>query len=246
MTVSVTPTVKWVAQCYDHDEKHEHVSLYLLEEGDDVVLVDSGSFYHRKKIMKEIDDATDGSGPDAIILSHSDYPHAGNVRSFGGDTKEIELVASSGSPEQQGLPDARKCNIGDRLNVKGRTLSFIDPPLADRSHTTWIYDHSDGVLFTADGFGNYHDPSQCNFISSDFVGMIPAEEIYEYHRDNLVWLRYVAPEKIEKALDRIFTEFTINAVAPVHGNPITGKDVDVYRNRLYDTLSRIAAEYDVG
>lgn len=245
MTVSVTPTVKWVAQCYDHDEKHEHVSLYLLQEGNDVILVDSGSFYHRKEIMSKIDDATDRDGPDAIILSHSDYPHAANVSPLGGDTKEVELVASSGSPEKQGLPDARKCDIGGQLDVKGRTFSFIDPPLADRSHTTWIYDHGDGVLFTADGFGNYHEPGQCDFLSSDFDDVTPTEEIYEYHRDNLVWLRYVAPEKIEKALERIFEEFNINAIAPIHGNPITGQDVDVYRSRLYDTLSRIAAEYTV-
>lgn len=245
MTVSVTPTVEWVSQCYDHEAKHEHVSLYLLREGDEVILVDSGSFYHRGEITNAITDATDGDGPDAIILSHSDYPHAANVSPLGGDTKEVELIASSGSPGQQGLPDARKCEIGGQLNVKGRTFSFIDPPLADRSHTTWIYDHSDGVLFTADGFGNYHPSGQCRSLSGDFPSMIPLEDIYEYHRDNLVWLRYVAPEKVERTLDGIFDEFEVNAIAPIHGNPIEGDDVDDYRDRLYTAMCRIADEYEV-
>ena len=246
MTVPVTPTVEWVTQCYDHGGKHEHVSLYLVREGDDVVLVDSGSFYHREAITREVGEATDGDGPDAIVLSHSDYPHAANVSPLGGDTEEVELVASSGSPEQQGLPDARKCEIGGQLEVKGRSFSFVDPPLADRSHTTWIYDHGDGVLFTADGFGNYHEPGQCEFLSGDFTDVTPAEGIYEYHRDNLVWLRYVAPEKVERALDGIFAEFDVNAVAPIHGNPIEGEDVNAYRDRLYDAVCRIADEYEVG
>lgn len=245
MTVPITSTVEWVNQCYEHGEAHEHVSLYLLREGDDVVLVDSGSFYHREEITSAIDDATAGAGPDAIVLSHSDYPHAANVSPLGGATDEVEVVASSGSPGQQGLPDARKCEIGGQLEVKGRTFSFIDPPLADRSHTTWIYDHGDGVLFTADGFGNYHEPGQCEYLSGEFEDGTPAEAIFEYHRDNLVWLRYVDPDKVETTLDTIFDEFDVNAIAPIHGNPIEGDDVDVYRDRLYDAMSRIADEYEV-
>ena len=245
MTVPITPTVEWINQCYDHEGNHEHVSLYLLYGPEGTVLVDSGSFYHRDEITAAVDEATDGDGPDVIVLSHSDYPHAANVSPLGGDTEDVELVASSASPAQQGLPDARKCDIGGELTIEGRTFSFIDPPLADRSHTTWIYDHGDGVLFTADGFGNYHDPGQCDHLSGDFPDVTPADDIYEYHRDNLVWLRYVAPEKVEQKLETIFATFDVNAVAPIHGNPIEADDLDTYRDRLGDAMRRIASEYVV-
>jgi len=245
MTVQVTPTVEWINQCYDHDGKHEHVSLYLVRAPEGTVLIDSGSFYHREAITEAVAEATDGEGPDALVLSHSDYPHAGNVSPLGADTEDVELVASSGSPAQQGLPDARKCEISGSLEIQGRTFSFIDPPLADRSHTTWIYEHGDGVLFTADGFGNYHEPGQCDYRSGDFEDVTPAEEIYEFHRDNLVWLRYVAPEKVERTLDGIFDEHDVDAVGPVHGNPIEGDDLDVYRDRLRDAMVRIKEEYPV-
>ncbi|AUV80862.1 hypothetical protein C2R22_03640 [Salinigranum rubrum] len=245
MTVPVTPTVEWVNKCYDHEGTHEHVSLYLLRAPEGTVLVDSGSFYHREAITAAVDDATDGTGPDAIVLSHSDYPHAANVSPLGGDTEDVELVASSASPAQQGLPDARKCDIGGSLTVQGRELHFIDPPLADRSHTTWIYDRGDGVLFTADGFGNYHDPGQCDSLSGDFPDVTPTRRIYEYHRDNLVWLRYVDPSKVEKRLDDIFARYDVEAVAPIHGNPIEGDDIDTYRDRLGDAIERIASEYAV-
>lgn len=245
MTVPVTQTVEWISQCYSHESQHEHVSLYLLREGKNTILIDSGSFYHRNEIMSSVDTATGGDGPDAIVLSHSDYPHAANVSPLGGENDTVELVASSGAPSQQGLPDARKCTIGGQLEVRGRTLSFIDPPLADRSHTTWIYDHGDGVLFTADGFGNYHEPGQCEYHSNDFTDIIPKQQIRRYHRDNLVWLRYVDPDKIERTLEDIFDRFEVTAIAPIHGNPIMGEDLPKYRERLYESMKRIADEYEV-
>lgn len=44
--------------------------------------------------------------------------------------------------------------IGPPLDVGG--FSFIDPPLADRNQTVWIFDHGSGLLVTADGFGIHH------------------------------------------------------------------------------------------
>jgi len=245
MPVAFTPSVEWVHQCYDHEGRHEHVSLYLVRAPAGTVLVDSGSFHHREAITAAVDDATGGDGPDAIVLSHSDYPHAANVDALGAAGDDVDLVASSAAPAQQGLPDARKCDIGGSLTIQGREFSFVDPPLADRSHTTWIYEHGDGVLFTADGFGHYHDPGRCDALSGAFDDGIPEDDVLAYHRDNLVWLRYADPAKVTRALDAIFEAFDVRAVAPIHGNPIEGADLATYRERLHAAMRRIAASYDV-
>jgi flavorubredoxin len=251
MSVELTPTVEWLPQCYPHggvedgDGYHEHVSVYLVRADDGDILVDSGSVYHREAVRASVDAATDDGGLDALVLSHSDYPHAGNVTPLGAASDEVELVASSGSPAQQGLPEARTVSIGDEERICGRRFSFVDPPLADRSHTTWIYDHADGVLFTADGFGAYHPPDRCEATSADFADGIPSEAAFEYHRDNLVWLRYVDPDKIRRALDDIFATCDVTAIAPVHGHPIVGPDVEPYLEEFYDTAERIADEYEV-
>lgn len=244
-TVPLTDDVRWLNECYPHEERHEHVSVYLIRSEEGFILVDSGSFYHRDPIEDRIASATDADGLDAILLSHSDYPHAGNVSEFRERWGDVELIASSGSPELQGLSDARRCRIGESLTVSGRQFSFIDPPLADRSHTTWIYDHESGVLFTADGFGNYHTPGQCDAISQDFADGIPAEAIYEFHAKNLVWLRYVDPDKLQAALTAIFDDYDVSFVAPVHGNPIAGPNLDEYLDKLIDAASRITSEYSV-
>lgn len=245
MTVSITPTVKWINPCFTHDDQHEHVSVYVVEENDQHILIDSGSFYHREEIREQLDDVVGVDGLDAIVLSHSDYPHSGNVSAFRSEWDSVELIASSGSPEIQGLSDARQCVIGESMDILDRSFSFIDPPLADRSHTTWIYDHHDRVLFTADGFGQYHSPGSCTSTSIDFDGEFNTENILRYHRDNLVWLRYVDPEKLRTAIESIFESYHIECIAPVHGNPIMEEHIESYTDTLIEAAATIESEYDV-
>lgn len=245
MTTKLTDEVVWINECYKHGDQHEHISTYLIRGDSGNVLIDSGSFYHREAIRAGIIDTTDGDGIDAIVLSHSDYPHSGNVSEFRDDWGDVELVASSGSPEIQGLSDARRCRIGESLSIQDRTFSFIDPPLADRSHTTWIYDHESEVLFTADGFGSYHNPMNCDKTSRDFADGIPATSILGFHQNNLVWLRYVDADKLAAALDSIIELYDISYVAPIHGHPIHRIDLDRFLDRLIESARCIADRYSV-
>jgi flavorubredoxin len=240
--------VYWLNECYDTGSAHEHVSVYLIHDQthDSNVLIDSGSFYHRDALTSQLTKATDRTGIDALILSHSDYPHSGNVGAFAPEGEDVELVASSGAPRAQGLPaDATTVEIDGELEVAGRQFSFIDPPLADRSHTTWIYDHGSRGLFTADGFGSYHTPGECDYVSSDFEDGIPSERIYAFHDDTLVWLRYVDPEKLRIALESIFDAYSVEYVAPIHGHPIVDEDLEQYLDRLVEAAARIESEYTV-
>ncbi len=251
MTVKLAEDLVWIEECYDlasdpnadvgdADERtHRHVSVYLVGE-DRHVLVDSGSFRHREAITAGVADAVGEGTLDALILSHSDYPHAANVREFVDD--DTELVASSGAPQKQGLPDARKAEIGGSTTVAGREFSFVDPPLADRSHTTWIYDHGSATLFTADGFGSRHRPGECAMTSANFEGGVPAAAVEAFHRHELRWLRYVDPAKLRTALDAILDEYPVSWIAPIHGHPISGEDLAGYLDRLTDAAGRIAGE----
>jgi flavorubredoxin len=245
MTISLTDDVEWINECYEYDERHEHVSVYLIQEEDKYILIDSGSFYHRQEIKSKISQVTAGAGIDALILSHSDYPHSANISEFRSEWDNVELIASSGNPPAQGLSDATKCEIGGSMEIEGRKFSFIDPPLADRSHTTWIYDQSSRVLFTADGFGNYHYPNECTAISSALDNGDRFEDIYQFHKETLVWLRYVDPEKLRTVLESILEEYPPNYIAPVHGNPITQDDLDQYLDQLIMAANKISDEYTV-
>lgn len=71
------------------------------------------------------------------------------------------------------------------------------------------------------------------------------EAVYEFHAKNLVWLRYVDPDKLRAALTTIFDEYDVSCVAPIHGNPIAGPDIDEYLDKLVGAAGRIASEYSV-
>lgn len=240
MTVQLTPDVQWINECYDVGDRHLHVAVYLITEGDRSILVDTGSFYHREAILETIEEVADGI--DTIVLSHGDAPHAGNVRAFDQRWDDVELVAASGSPEIQGYPisDFRPCQIGEDMVIEGRQFSFLDPPLADRAHTTWIYDHGSGVLVTADGFGNVHQPGECHLTTTQMEGTVPTDRIYEFHRDALRWLRYVDPGRMRRALEAIFESRDVSYVAPIHGNPIAAEHLPEYMERLTESVSRLS------
>jgi flavorubredoxin len=244
--VKLTADVEWINECYPTQGRHEHVSVYLIRTAEKYIIIDSGSYYHRERIRARILAATGEHGIGAIILSHADYPHAANVNAFRREWGEIDVIASSGVPELQGLPFAKKSKIGGSLEVFERKFSFIDPPLADRSHTSWIYDHGSGILFTADGMGNYHQPGQCGLTFGEFPGGVPLTDIYDFHRTALVWLRYVDPARLRARLESIYAQFNITYIAPIHGNPIAIQYISTFMDRLDETASRISNEYIVG
>lgn len=245
-TIPLTDGVEWVAESYElGPDRAVHVSVYLIRGPRGNVLVDSGSFYHRESIRDRVSRATEGEGIRALILSHSDYPHSANIGAFRERWGDFEIVASSGEPAVQGLPYARRSRIGEELEVAGRRFRFLDPPLADRSHTTWIYDLEDRVLFAADGFGAYHRPGDHHLTSPEIPHGIRGEDVLDFHRDTLGWLRYVAPPRLEATFQSLFRENPAAWVAPIHGPPIAAADLDGYLELLVEAVRRIAGEYRV-
>lgn len=236
-SLPVVEDVEWIHECFPEREGHLHVSVYLVQ-GD--ILIDSGSFYHRDRIATRVRRATGGAGIRSLILSHSDYPHSGNIPALRSEWGDFEIVASCAAPDIQGLPYARRSRIGETLEVRGRPFTFLDPPLADRSHTTWVYDRSSRVMFVADGFGTLHPPGACD----RFWGALPeagrAEGVAEFHRQTLRWLEYVDPERLLVTLERMFERHPVAAVAPIHGPPIAGDDLGRYLELLGDAVRTIA------
>lgn len=240
MVVRVTEGLWWLNECFDRGPDHEHVAVYLLESGGQYILIDSGSFFHRESILASIADVTDGEGPDAVVLSHTDYPHSANVRPLEERWGDYELVASCGVPSIQGLPsDARRSEVGESSTVQGRELRFVDPPLADRSHTSWMYDPDTGTLFTADGFGMRHDPGACESTATDRSD-VSLDRVYEYHVETLTWLPYADPETLSAAVDDVFDRHDVRCVAPIHGPPIEGDALESYRRAFRQAVERIA------
>jgi glyoxylase-like metal-dependent hydrolase (beta-lactamase superfamily II) len=241
-TLDLGGGVEWVHECFAEQQGHVHVSVYLVRAPEGTILIDSGSFYHRESLARRIGEATGGRGPQALVLSHSDYPHSANIPTFRDAWGDFEIVASVASPEIQGLPYARRARIGESLEVLGRRFTFIDPPLADRSHTTWIYDEEARALFVADGFGTLHQPGPCDVWWGDLPRSGRAEGVKEFHDQTLRWLIYVDPDRLMSSLREMFRKYPADVVAPIHGPPIAAADLDDYLNDLEAGVRLIASE----
>lgn len=100
VVVNLEGDLFWVESCYPlKNSQHLHVSVYLIEEADSYIVIDSGAFYHRESIKKRLKSISMDKGVGALILSHADYPHAANISAFREEWGDIEIIASSGVPE---------------------------------------------------------------------------------------------------------------------------------------------------
>ncbi|MFV1986480.1 MAG: MBL fold metallo-hydrolase [Gemmatimonadota bacterium] len=241
-TLEIGSGVEWIHECFPEEGGHLHVSVYLVRAPEGDILIDSGSFYHRESLSRRIGEATGGRGPRSLILSHSDYPHSANIPTFRDQWGDFEIVASVASPEIQGLPYARRARIGESLDVLGRRFTFLDPPLADRSHTTWIYDEEARTLFVADGFGTLHRPGDCDVWWGDLPAVGRADGVKEFHDQTLRWLIYVDPDRLMAALRDMFARHPADVVAPIHGPPIAADDLEQYLDDLSAGVREIVAE----
>jgi len=240
--------VHWLRHCHElEDGRHIHNSCYLVETDEGNVLIDTGAYTDTEKITNEITSVTDGEGVSSVVITHTDLPHAGSVRDFI-DIWDAELVSGTSEPTDFGFPEwghgLRRCVIGTDMEIDGRTFHIVEPPLGDKNPlTTWIYDSETKVLFTADGYGNFHYSGECNLLFDELREGGSVENIKEMHRAKLPWIRYLDPELFRDALESHIAEYDPSYIASVHGNPIPGNEVATYVDRLVRAVDKCSSKY---
>jgi flavorubredoxin len=240
MHVELRDGIHWIAECSEVNEKHMHTAVYLLETPSGNILIDTGSHTHQAPLQQTIESVVGSDGVDAIVISHPDLPHSGNVSHFQEIWDGPEIVSSVATPPVVGLPDRTRATIGSETDVLGRRITFADPPLADIVFSTWPFDHEANVLFSIDGFGTYHEPGECTRIIDTQSSLPTVDEIKEYHAETFRWLEFVDPEKITQALQQTFTSFEASYVAPTHGSPIVADQLPDYLDRLTDAVEKVS------
>ncbi|PGF17708.1 hypothetical protein CP556_17460 [Natrinema sp. CBA1119] len=237
MARELVDDVHWIRNCHPDDGRHLHMSEYLLRDGTDTILVDSGSSHYREEIVSEVNRLTDGAGPDVVLLTHSTLPHTENVPAFEDEWGETETIAATGRfPEVVGLPDAEVRQLNQPVEFAGRPFTCIHPLLTDVTVSQWAYDHESGVLFTAEAFGHYHDAESCGQMSAEMEGGIPTEHIDDFYMDKLPFVDFLDREKLGDAFEMLFDILDVTYVAPIHGTPVAAEDIDDYVDDVMQAL----------
>lgn len=227
--VELAPGVHWLAECFEEDRGHLHVACYLIEAPEGPLLIDTGAHVHRAPLLEAIEGVTGGDPLEAIVMTHFDLPHSGNLRAFQRRWPDVRLVVGSPRPAVHGYPDAEsRFRKPGPFEAAGRELEFLRPPLADVVSTSWILDHESGTMFTADGFGNFHAPDACTVVPETPAERPDDDAIVDYHDETLRWLEYVDRELLVGHLRRLFAEHPVDRLAPTHGNPVPAGNVDTH------------------
>jgi len=238
--IDVSGDVRWFDICYPMEQRHHHISPYVVEGSEGTVLIEAGSLEHQEELVARLE-ATLGSNPiDAAILSHYDLPHVANASHFR-DIWEFDLYTSfsgtSANPETLGMGPSIGCMHDETRTICGRKFTFPWPPLVDAAHTMWVYDHDAKAMFAGD-MGHYHEPDACRQLIDEPKKVVSVDAICAYNEDALPFVKYLDPTKMRDAFAEMRAQYDIEVWAPVHGNPIIGTDsIETYHERYVKAIA---------
>ena len=103
--------------------------------------------------------------PDFLIVQHMEPDHAAGILRFTEEFPNASVVSSAKAFKMMqgffGTDFADKQKVvkeGDELSLGKHTLKFIEAPMVHWPEVIMSYEASEGVLFSADGFGKFGAP----------------------------------------------------------------------------------------
>lgn len=236
-TVELEDGLHWIFDCHRQNGSHQHHSQYLIHSGEYNYLVDAGAEPIDNFKRSIIDIIGEEGSIDFLLLTHSILPHTKNVGWVQETWPDVETISASPLPEVTGVPNAKPKKLNTMETLGDMEFVFLSPLLTDAIVSTWIYNTEYQILFTAEGLGHLHKPGNCSGISDK----ISLERIHEFNTNKLPFLRYIDPEKLESATLSLQEELDIEILAPMHGNPILGSNIQTYFSDLVRSARRFEA-----
>ena len=205
---------------------------YLIRD-EKIAVMDSVDIRFCDEWLANLTATLDGRTPDYIVIQHMEPDHSSSLFRFAEKFPTATVVASKAAFNMMkgffGVDFAERRLIageGDSLSLGKRKLSFITAPMVHWPEVIMTYEESEGILFSADGFGkfgalDYEDEWACE-ARRYYFGIVG---------------KYGA--QVQAVLKKA-SALTINKICPLHG-PILEEDLGYYIN-LYDIWSSYRPE----
>jgi flavorubredoxin len=217
--VAVTRDIWWIGF---HDvDVDMHCNPYLIVDGDEAVLIDSGSIPQFPIIMRKIIDVTNPAQISLIVASHPDPDVCSNMAVVEDmvERDDLRVAAHSASLRliryyglRSSLYAVDKNNW--RVTLKsGRVLEFIHTPHLHFAGSIATWDPISGTLFSSDLFG-----------ALDHEWELFARPSYVSDMDS--WHQMIMPTRtmLGVVMDR-FAALPIERICPQHGSVIDRANV---------------------
>ena len=205
---------------------------YLIMD-EKIVLMDTVDKRAVDEWQKNLVEALDGKKVDYLVISHLEPDHAGSIMKVVELFPEVTLVGNAKTfamlPQfYEEMPKLNTLTVaeGDKLDVGAHTLNFIMAPMIHWPEVMVTFESSEGVLFSADGFGKF------GALDTDEDWACEARRYYF----NIVG-KYGGPVQtlLKKAAG-----LDIKIICPLHG-PILTENLSYYIG-LYDAWSSYKPE----
>lgn len=239
---------------------YQRVNCYLLLEGDDALLVDTGVPVHQRIVIEQLRSLLPERARLSIFLTRPELDAVGNVAAIarqlqvehlhtGGVVNpfdSMDEIAATTRP-----PLRRLDMIGMERTEQGasiligddRKLEVLTAPL--RMVTCfWAFDTRTGTLFSADTFGHHvlDDP----FASPLDDDSTTLESLTASTKARYWWLDGSNVDVLRARVDDVFNAREVRRIAPTHGNVIDGPERVAEHRRLFDALLRAAGRMPLG
>lgn len=209
-------------------------SYLILDEK--VAVMDTVDARATDQWLQNLEAELGGRTPDYLVVSHMEPDHAANAAllcekypamQVVGNAKTFPMLEQFFGPGA--VPAARRVLVkeGDTLPLGAHTLQFFMAPMVHWPEVMVTYEQSEGLLFSADGFGRFgsRDPAE------NWAG-----EARRYY------LNIVGKYGVQvQALLKKAAGLQISAICPLHGPVLRGEAIGK-AVALYDTWSSYRPE----
>lgn len=224
--LEIAPRIWWVGHLLDDDVFQCHV--YLIEQGDQSVLVDPGSVLTFGRTREKIEEIVPFSSIRYFVCQHQDPDIAASLPAIDALVERPDAVVVTHWRTQTllkhygiRLPFWMVDQHDWRLPLEDRELAFVFTPYAHFPGAICTFDPSTGVLFSSDLFGGFTErPTLVARDESYFESIRPFHEHY-----------MPSPDILDFALTKI-AEHPVRLIAPQHGSIIPERLVAFMIERL--------------
>lgn len=233
--VEILPGIRWVGvldpqlRVFDVIMRAEHgtsYNSYLVEGTEKKALIEGNKGRCARDFVDTLRKVVDPGLVDYLILNHLEPDHSGAVCAFLEAAPQARVVVSK--PGKLLLRQILNRDVdplvvadGDRLELGGKTLRFINAPFLHWPDTMFTYAEEDGALFPCDFLGAHYCDDR---LFNDLVGNY--EYAFRYYF-NVIMRPF--KDYVRQGLAKL-EGLTLNVVCPSHG-PLLRTRIDSYLER---------------
>ena len=212
--------VDWELKRFHGDEFSTHngssYNSYLVRDGKNI-LIDTVWLPYDEEFIASLKEEIDLKDIDAIIVNHAEIDHSGSLPALMREIPDTPIYCTAnGEKILRGHyhQDWHYVTVktGDKLELDGSTLTFIEAPMLHWPDTMFTYMSGENILFSNDGFGQHYATES---LYNDMVDK--AELFAEALKYYANILNPFSPMVTRKVKEILAMDVAIDMICPSHG-----------------------------